>query len=75
MQQMVSARRAAKLLGVSPTTAIAMLDRGELVGYRTDTLVRITRSSIRRLMGPAFDEAWADRPDGTSGRPSDARAS
>jgi len=54
LNDLVSARRAAAVLGVTPATAVAMLERGELEGYRTPTLVRISLSSVRRLMGDAF---------------------
>ena len=57
MKVFVSGREAAKLLGVSSRTAGAMLDRGEVEGYRTRTLIRISVASIRRLMGPAFGGA------------------
>ena len=52
----------ARLLHVSPTTVAAMLRRGQLAGFSTGTVTRITLSSVKALVG---DDVFADIARGT----------
>ena len=57
MTSLLKKSETARILRVSPTTVSAMLRRGELVGFSTGTITRITLKSLRALTG---DDVFAD---------------
>jgi excisionase family DNA binding protein len=49
--KLLTAREARDLLRVSPATLRAMLDRGELEGFRSGRITRVMAASVERLVG------------------------
>ncbi|MBE3561659.1 MAG: helix-turn-helix domain-containing protein [Ktedonobacteraceae bacterium] len=57
----ISAREAAKMLGVTPRTVIRLVERNEIPGFKVGDVWRFYREDIQRyidthMRGPTFDE-------------------
>ncbi len=58
-----------RVLSVSRDTVRAMLDRGELSGFRCGRVVRLRRDSVERLVGGPIDRDILNHTDNTSAVP------
>ena len=58
-----------RVLGVSRDTVRAMLDRGELSGFRSGRVVRLRRDSVEQLVGSPIDRDTLNHTDNTSAVP------